>query len=163
MGTTGFMTIFPEGGLAGNHDSAKATLGSLATDNSGNIYRYVLLSATSACAATAGSVAVMSDATANSWDVTVDVSEQIGTATGRAVGVFQNAVTAGYYGWVLVSGYGTVRTDNGVAAGDFLVPHSADHEADTMADGEEEQVFAQALTADTATEPHSCTAHIYCL
>ena len=163
MGTTGFMTVFPEGGLSGNHSTAKATLGSLATDNSGNIYRYVILSATSACAATQGSVAAMSDATANAWDVTVDVSEQIGTATGRAIGVFQNTVTAGNYGWILVNGYGEVRTDGGVAAGDYLVPHSADHEADTMADGEEEQVFAMALEADTTTEAHKAMSFVFCL
>jgi len=79
------------------------------------------------------------------------------------VGVFQNAVTAGNYGWILVNGYGEVRTDGGVAAGDYLVPHSADHEADTMADGEEEQVFAFALEADTTTEAHKAMAYVHCM
>lgn len=163
MAASGFMTVLPEGGLSSNSSTQLATLGSLFTDNNGNLYRYVLLSATSACAATQGSVAAIADATANAWDVTVDVSEQIGTATGRAVGVFQNSVTAGNYGWILVNGYGEVRTDGGVAAGDYLVPHSADHEADTMADGEEEQVFAMALEADTTTEAHKAMSYVFCL
>lgn len=163
MGSTGFISVLPEGGLSADHSERKLTLGSLFTDNTGNTYRYVLLSATSACAATQGSVARIADADADAWDVTVDVSEAIGTTTGKVVGVFQNAVTAGQYGWVLVSGMGEVRTDAGVAAGDYLVGHTADHEADTMADGEEEQVFGQALEADTTTEAHKALSNVWCL
>ena len=44
-----------------------------------------------------------------------------------------------------------VFTDGSVAKGDCLVAHDTDGEADTMADGEEEQVFAVALEADHGT------------
>lgn len=66
-------------------------------------------------------------------------------------GVACNVMTQNYYGYIQVSGKAVVLTDGDVAAGDPLVSHTADGACDTMADGEEEQVFGVALAADSAT------------
>jgi hypothetical protein len=164
MAGSGFLGLFGESGLAANDSTAKNVPGSLVTDNQGNTYRYVLISASSACACTVGSVLHMSEASASTWDVTPDVTDALGGAgTDKVVGVAQSAIDTGNYGWVLVSGIGEVRTDNGVAAADYLVGHTVDHEADTMADGEEEQVFAFALEADSGTDPHKALSYVFCL
>lgn len=152
--------LMGEGGLSANDSTAKNTPGALAQDNQGNIYRYVRIDPDSACATTEGSCLTFDVASAASWELTPDVSADIG---GRVVGVAQSAISTGNYGWVLVSGVGEVRTDGSVSAADFLVLHSADHEADTMADGEEEQVFGFALEADTGTEPHKALSYVYCI
>jgi hypothetical protein len=164
MAGTGFgLGLLGESGLSANESTARNTLGSLVSDNQGNVYRYVKLGGDSACAATEGSVCWLDSASESAWQVTVDASDALGAAaTDKVVGVFQSAVDTGNYGWVLVSGIGEVRTDNGVSAADYLVGH-ADHEADTMADGEEEQVFAFALEADSAVEPHKALSYVFCL
>jgi hypothetical protein len=158
-----FPGLVGEGGLAADDSTAKNTYGSLAADNQGNIYRYVRIDTASVSATTVGSVLWMNIASASSWNVTPDISGNLGAAAAsKVVGVAQSAISTGNYGWVLVSGIGEVRTDNGVAEADFLVGHG-DHEADTMADGEEEQVFAQAIEADSATEPHKALSYVFCL
>lgn len=164
MAGTGFgLGLLGESGLSANDSTAKNTLGSLVSDNQGNIYRYVRIGTSSACAATLGSCLRMDAASASTWVTTPDVSDALGAAaTDKVVGVAQSAIDTGNYGWVLVSGIGEVRTDNGVSAADYLVGHG-DHEADTMADGEEEQVFAFALEADSGTEPHKALSYVFCL
>jgi len=163
MAGSGFLGLFGEGGLAANDSTAKNTLGSLVTSNEGNTYRYVKIAAASACATTDGSIVQLSSASESAWEVTPDVTGNLGAAaTDKVVGVAQSAIDTGNYGWVLVSGVGEVRTDNGVSAADYLVGHG-DHEADTMADGEEEQVFAFALEDDTGTEPHKALSYVFCL
>ena len=71
------------------------------------------------------------------------------TCAGVAIG---STITTLYHGFAQVSGICTaaLRTDGGVAAGDYIVAHTVDDEADTMADGEEEQVFAMSSAADGA-------------
>lgn len=85
------------------------------------------------------------------WEVTNDYSNGVSNAGQAPAGVAISSITEGAFGWIQVSGMSDVFTDGGVAAGDPLVPHSVDGEADTMGDGEEEQVFAIALEADHET------------
>ena len=130
-------------------------LGTVVWDNVGNAYRYVQNILADSIAIADGTVVYP---TITHGVVSPDFAGGSGLTT-NVVGVGISAIAAGSYGWVQVSGYhDKVKTDAGVAAADFLVGHSVDGEADTMADGEEEQVFGQALTADTVTEPHSCAA-----
>ena len=78
-----------------------------------------------------------------------------GTA-GMVAGVAVGAISAGSYGFLLVRGITTVgiTTDGAVAKGDRLVVNGGttpDGTVDTMADGEEECVFATALDDDSST------------
>jgi hypothetical protein len=68
---------------------------------------------------------------------------------GVAVGT---TVTSTSWGFVQISGpiVSILRTDGAVVAADYLVTSGDDDEADTMAAGEEEQVFAMANAADGA-------------
>jgi hypothetical protein len=62
------------------------------------------------------------------------------------------------YAWVQIpetGTFGTVRSDGFVAAGEAIIGHTVDGEADTMAAGEENLVFAYAL-ADDAGSPVTC-------
>jgi hypothetical protein len=163
MAATGFLTTLPEGGLSANHSSAKVTLGSIITDNQGNIYRYVRIDSSSVCATTEGSTCKMQAASASTWVVTPDQSRGIGTTTGKVVGVAQSAIDTGNYGFMLVSGIGEVRTAGNIAAGNYLESSATDHEATTVVNAVEEQVFAMALEADSATEPHKALSYIFCL
>jgi len=130
-------------------------IGTVVWDNAGNAFRYVQNILADSIAIADGTVVYP---TITHGVVSPDFASGSGLTT-NVVGVGISAIAAGSYGWVQVSGYhDKVKTDAGVSAADFLVGHSVDGEADTMADGEEEQVFGQALTADTATEPHSCAA-----
>ena len=75
-----------------------------------------------------------------------------GLCAGIAVSVI---AAASGYGWIQVAGYcSNFTTDGGVAAGNALVVDggtSVGKVFDTMADGEEECVFAFADAADTST------------
>lgn len=83
--------------------------------------------------------------------LTVTNDRSGGSTTGQGVaGISLGTHTQNYYGWVVVEGVCSVKTDTGVAFDDFLVAHTVDGEADTMADGEEEQVFGYALAADVS-------------
>lgn len=146
--------------LTSSSTSQQHDLGTVVWDNVGNAFRYVQNVLADGIAVADGTCVY---GTATWGVVSPDFAAGSGITT-HVVGVGIAAIAAGSYGWVQVSGYhDKVKTDGGVAAADFLVGHSVDGEADTMADGEEEQVFGQALAADTATEPHSCAAHIHCL
>jgi len=164
-GTRERVTGFPQGlgreaELGVSSTTQQFPLGALCMDQKGNIYRYVQ-NVLADNIAIADGTCVYGTTT---WGVvSPDFTGGSGITT-HVVGVGIVAIAAGSYGWVQVSGYhDAVKTDAGVAAADFLVGHSVDGEADTMADGEEEQVFGQALAADTTTEPHSCAAMIKCL
>lgn len=78
-----------------------------------------------------------------------------GSSLGRCpAGVCLAAMTQNYYGFVQVAGVGDVAmlTDGSVAGGEWLVSDSGtDGGADTMAAGEEAQVFAFAIAADSGT------------
>ncbi len=149
-----------EADLSISDTSAKFSIGELVKDQKGNIYRYIQNIAADSVAIADGTCVYGT----TTWGVvSPDFTGGNGITT-NVVGVGIVAIAAGSFGWIQVSGYhDAVLTDAGVSAADFLVGHSVNGECDTMADGEEEQVFGQALTADTATEPHSCAAFIKCL
>lgn len=65
---------------------------------------------------------------------------------GIALGTVDISVAS--YAWVQVSGNATVRGDGSVAAGDAVIGHTVDGEADTFAAGEEHLVFGYSLAAD---------------
>jgi len=134
-------------------------LGKKVEDQLGNVYRYVQNIAADTLALADGQVVYLADD--GEWIVTRDFTG--GSAVGgRVVGVAISTVAYGSYGWIQTAGiHDAVYTDGGVAAGDYLVGHSVDGEADTMADGEEEQVFGQALADDTATGQETCPALLY--
>ena len=78
------------------------------------------------------------------WEVTNDYSNGVSNTGLAPAGIAISAITEGAFGWIQVSGMSDVLTDGGVTKGDALVLHSVDGEVDTMADGEEEQVRADA-------------------
>lgn len=149
--------------LTDNSATARHTLGDIHFE-SGKAYRYVLAEDADLAA---GDVVEFSDTTG--YEVTNDRSG--GSSVGRVVaGVAVGTITDGQYGWIQVSGVGTVKTDGGVSAGDALVPHaSVDGQADTAASGStvtntEAQVFGYALATDTGTtSAGTTTAMIRCL
>lgn len=133
-----------------NDENARHDLGTTARvyDSTYGWRTYAYYKVADAVNVTAGMVVCYSTTMGN---VTPDISG--GTSTGGAAGVALGSVTATYHGWFVVGkgDYVLVNTDGGVAAaGEFLVPHSVDGEVDTMADGEEEQVFAVATAADSS-------------
>lgn len=120
-------------------------LGETRFDRLGNKYRYVQFK--DAVTYAAGQALEVANIT---WTaVTNDRSggSAIGTQTSFG-GVCLGVPTTAYYGWVQVGGVATVLGDGSVAAGEAVVLHSVDGEADTMAAGEEHQVFGVALEAD---------------
>ena len=123
-------------------------LGETRFDNTGKKYRYVQFK--DAVTYAAGHCL---DVANTAWTaVTNDRSggSAIGTQTAFG-GVCLGAPTQNSYGWVQVGGIATVLGDGSVAAGEAVVLHSVDGQADTMAAGEEHQVFGTALEADDAT------------
>jgi len=111
-------------------------------------YRYQLF--TSTAAVDTGDVCEFMDASGIAVGPDRDETGFIALCpAGVAIGT---VVTTANYGFTQVGGVITVaaRTDGAVAAGDYLVTHTADDEADTMADGEEEQVFGISCTTDGA-------------
>lgn len=101
-------------------------------------------------ATTSGTVLTLASAT-SAYTASGDRSGGSAVSIIKAVGVAVGAIGVGEYGWVMKQGtHLGVYTDGGVSANDPLVPHTVDGEADTMADGEEEQVFGWALADDSA-------------
>ena len=81
-----------------------------------------------------------------------DFAEGTGLGVATPMGVAISQISEGYYGWMQVGGVATVITDGSVAAGEALVLDSSnDGDVDTMADGEEEQVFGFATADDADT------------
>jgi hypothetical protein len=80
------------------------------------------------------------------------------TAMVGAVALGTVDISAASYAWVQVcqpGTFGTVRSDGSVAAGEAIIGHTVDGEADTFAAGEEHLVFAYALEADSGS-PVTC-------
>ena len=104
---------------------------------------------------------VFTPASIDGTEVTPDVSGGSSKAL-RAVGVALGAVDVYEtpYAFMQIAGVATVFTDGGVEAGEAVVADSTDGRADTMADGEEEQVFGFALAADSGSPT---TAPVYLL
>lgn len=87
----------------------------------------------------------------------------IGTQT-ICAGVYVSIPLENYYCFLQVSGVALVLGDGSVAAGEAVVVHSVDGQADTMAAGEEHQVFGKAMDADdTANDPLGVSALFHCL
>jgi len=113
----------------------------------GKVYRYI--EADAACTNDTLAVKEVVTWVDNGYEVTNDVSEGLGVTApaGAAIGTIAEAS----FGWIQVGGQGDVYTDGSVAAGEALVPHTVDGEADTMAAGEEMNVFAVSNEADHGT------------
>ena len=139
----------PPGSLTDVTTEAKWDLGKVVFSEDGKGYRYVQFA--DAVAVAVGHVMTYDAAQANHYVVTNDRSDdEVSTiCAGIAIAAVATNTTSPQYGFVQVSGYcDTVLGDGDVAAGEFVVPHTADGQADTMADGEEEQVFGMCLTDD---------------
>lgn len=81
--------------------------------------------------------------------VTNDISAGIGVVAPAGVAI--SLITQAYFGWIQISGQATLIGDGLVAAGEAVVLDSVtDGTCDTMAAGEEHEVFAAALEADAA-------------
>lgn len=166
---TGFPQVITKGGLTEVHSSREFPLGALAMDTMGNLYRYVQNIAADGIDLDYGKVCYLADT--SDWIVTADYTGG-SSVSAKVVGVGISAITAGSYGWIQVSGiHEEVWTDGGVSAGEALIGHTADGEADTMAAGEEHLVFGWALATDFAAigsnkAPQGqdiCPAYIQCV
>jgi len=148
-------TSMVPGAYTDTHATAEFNLGSLSVATDGTIYRYVVVNDIDLVL---GSVVGYDNDATNGYTVSSDRSADETSIIVAGVAVAAVDISAAAYCWIQVSGYcGTVRTDGGVTAGEHLVMHTVDEEADTMADGEEEQVFAMALTTDSGS-PTVCDA-----
>ncbi len=142
--------------LEDSHTAAQYTLGLLASDQKGNVFRYVQNILADSIAVADGTCVYF---TATDGVVTPDFTGGSGVSS-KVAGVGIGAIAAGSYGWVQVSGYhDAVLTDGGVAANDALVGHTVDGEADTMAAGEEHLVFGFAMATDSGS-PESAPAQL---
>ena len=127
-------------------------LGSLLYDTeSAKVYRY-----SRAAAAMTNDVLAIGECTCADTGGWFYVNNDMAGGTGLGtfpMGVAISAIPENNYGWIQVGGLGYVSiTDGSVAANDFIVNDTgADGGCDTMADGEEEQVFAMAIAADSGT------------
>ncbi len=155
----------PGSGFTESSTTPTNKLGALATDQNGNIYRYVLVED---AALADGDVVEYSDT--SGYEVTKDRAG--GSSIGRMVaGVAVGTIADASYGWIMVSGrHDAVKTDGGVTAGDRLVPHAtSDGVADTEVNSSTAtvtsgQVFGVALeTDDGTTSAGTCAAAIRCL
>jgi hypothetical protein len=137
------------GAYTDTHATPKYTLGTISWANDGTAYRYVKAADIDLAV---GYVVCYEAAQANGYVVTADKSSDESSLLAAGVALGTVDISEKPYCWVQVSGYcATVLGDASVAAGDFVVPDhtgAVDGVADTMADGEEEQVFGLALTDD---------------
>lgn len=128
-------------------------------DYAGNLYRYVRF--LDAVAYVAGHVVAWANTTRTSVsnDRAGGSSLTIGTA-----GIALTVMTQNNYGFILVNGYyATVLGDGSVAAGDPVVLDTGvDGGADTMAAGEEHQVFGWCLENDTGA-PATFKCDVACM
>ncbi len=156
-------TLGREAELTLSNTAAQFNIGELCKDQLGNIYRYVLNN-------TADAIAI-ADGTCVYPTIVIGVVSPDFTGgnglTGMVAGVGISAIAAGSYGWIQVDGiHPAVKTDAGVAAGEGLIGHTVNGEADTVdttTAAEIPLVFGFALTADTTTEPHSAQVMLKCL
>ena len=105
---------------------------------------------------------VLTPASIDGTEYTADITSGSSKAT-RGVGIALGAVDVSEtpYCFMQIAGVATVFTDGSVAAGEAVVADSgADGRADTMGDGEEEQVFGFALADDSGSPT---TAPVYLL
>lgn len=151
-------TSIPGIDVTSSSTSKEHDLGTVAWDNAGNAFRYVQNNTADGIAIADGTCVYP---TASEGVVSPDYTGGNGVGA-LVVGVGVGDIPAGSYGWIQVSGYhDAVNTDGGVVAGDKLIGHTVDGQADTMAAGEEHLVFGVALTDDTAG--NTVPAQIFCL
>lgn len=127
-------------------------------DENGNTYRWVEFVDQDAAVSE-----VVYPATTDLTQVTTDYTGGSATAA-KVCGVTVATavdISVAKYGFVQISGSRLVRTDGSVSAGEALVGHTVDGEADTMADGEEELVFGFALETDSGS-PTTSRAMLNC-
>jgi len=125
------------------------TLGALLYDSeSAKVYRYVKCAAAVTNNALAAGECLCAD-TGGAYYVNNDMAGGTGLGT-LPMGVAISAIPENNYGWIQVGGQASVTiTDGEVAANDFIVNNTGeDGGCDTMADGEEEQVFGFVIAAD---------------
>jgi len=97
-------------------------------------------------------VAIDTSATSTAIGYTVVPAASGAAGTACVVGVALEAIASGGWGEICTGGYcATVNTDGSVAAGEYLVAHTVAGECDTMAEGEEAQVFGWATAGDVDT------------
>ena len=141
--------------------TALETLGALRYETDGRVYRYGQLIDQ---AGAYGEVVYPASAVEGEWKFTTDYTGGSGV-TGKVAGVIDHDLavfTENYYGWFQVGGFcPMVRTDAGVSAGDPLIGHTVDGEADTMGNDEYEKVFGFALADDTTINSQdACVAKL---
>ena len=129
-----------------NHSEPEFRLGEYFAQE-GKIYKYVQFKDAVTYAAGHVCTPANSDGTA----VTNDRAGGSDIGENKFAGVALLAMTQNYYGFVQVGGVASVLGDGSVAAGESVIPDSADGKADTMAAGEEDHVFGVALEDDDAT------------
>lgn len=135
------------------------SLGYIAWSANGNAYRYV--KALDAVTYKAGQLAEWADATLNYVTNDRAGGSAIGTQTAPAGLVMGIPTSSKPYGWIQVAGIGLCEGDGSVAAGEAVVSHSVDGQADTMAAGEEHQVFGVALDADSTSNDPLATSALF--
>lgn len=112
------------------------------------VWRYVKAGA----ALAAGNVCKLANASV-SWDVVLSTADATLNYVPRLAGVAQHTISSGYYGYILVAGYGLVKADaGGISTPNCLMASATT--AGTVDDfaagtGAEERAFAFA-TADIA-------------
>lgn len=140
--------IYAKPPLDVNDTSPRTQVGTITFDDNGNAYRYVRV-----VDLDVENGDVVEVASTSQFDVTKDRSG--GSSVGRVVaGVAVSDITAGNYGWIMVSGiHSAVKTDGGVTGGQFLIPHAtSDGVADSGTAGTNDyQAFGFALADDTAS------------
>lgn len=145
--------------LTSNSSSALDTLGDIRYE-AGKFYMYVQAED---LAITDGDVVEFSNVAGS--EVTIDRAG--GSSIGRLpAGVAIGAITDAYYGWIQIFGVHTnVKTDGGVSAGEYLVPHAtANGQADSNVAGTDDaEVFGFALEADDAETPSRVTTFVRCM
>ena len=132
---------------------AKYPLGTVYFDpKTGNAYRYVK----AAAALTNDTIAAKESLSYadNAFTVTNDISAGLGVVAPAGVAI--SAIGEGKYGWIQVSGKAVLVGDGSVAAGEAVVLDSSDGKVDSMAAGEEHEVFAFALEADDTAGNVNC-------
>ena len=128
----------------------KFNLGQVSWSDDGKAFKYVQFA--DGIATIAGHVMCYDGAQINGYVVTNDRSDDDNSVlvAGVCMAVIDLNVTTPQYGWVQVSGYcANISTDGDVTEGQSLVPGAVDGQADTMAAGAEDHVFAIALSTDT--------------
>lgn len=148
-------TSMVPGAYTDSHATAEFNLGSLSVATDGTIYRYVQVADIDLVL---GSVVGYDAAQANGYVVSADRSgDEISTLV-AGVAVAAVDISAAAFCWLQVSGYcAAVRTDGAVVAGEYLVMHTVDEEADTIDTAEEHFVFGVALSTDSGS-PTTCDA-----